>query len=613
VNIAIVLFTAEGLPLARSLQATLGGGRIHGFAKRVADADETFTDATHHLRTLFQDNTTIIGICASGILVRALAPLLDDKRNEPPVVAVAEDGSVAVPLLGGHHGANAIARKIAAGTGGIAAITTAGDMRMGVAFDDAPRGWRIANPDLIKPVTAALLAGEDVALDCEAGNAGWLSDIPFAADGEWRVLITDRSKASDERTLVLHPPVLALGVGCERDIDPEELETLALSTLDGAGLASESVACIASIDLKADEPAVQALAARLGVPLIFFSAAELEAQAPRLKTPSDVVFREVGCHGVAEGAALATTGTGGELVVPKIRSKRATCAIASARSPMDPTLLAYASSGHLSVIGIGPGADNWRSPEASQALRAADTIIGYTLYLDQIADEIAGKELHHGTLGEEVKRTNLALELAAAGRRVALVSSGDAGIYALASLVFELIDQTDDARWNRISIEVVPGISALQAAASRVGAPLGHDFCAISLSDLMTPEATIVKRLEAAAHGDFVVALYNPQSIRRRRLLGAARDILAAARPSNTPVVVAKNVGRRSETVTVTTLEKFNTETVDMTTLVLIGSSRTRSLQHGGRSWTYTPRGYSDANTVTATDAAQIGSEVTNK
>ena len=608
-TIAIVLLTQEGLPLARTLQAALSGGRIHGLAKRVSDADETFTDAAGHLRTLFQENTTIVGICASGILVRALAPLLNDKRREPPVVAVAEDGSVAVPLIGGHHGANALARKIAAATGGTAAITTASDVRVGVAFDDIPDGWRIANPELVKPLTASMLAGESVVLDCEVCDAPWLRDMPFSAEGNWRVLVTDRNLSSDAHTLVLHPPVLSLGVGCERDVEPEELAILVTSALADAGLASEALSGISSIDLKADEPAVQDLAVRLGVPIRFFSAAELEAEAPRLKTPSEVVFREVGCHGVAEGAALAAAGLDSELIVPKVRSKRATCSIARATSPIDPARFAESRSGHLAVIGIGPGAEAWRSPEASQELRTADVVVGYQLYLDQVADQISDKEQHEGKLGEEAKRTRLAIEFAAAGKRVALISSGDAGIYAMASLVFELIDQACDESWNRIAITVVPGISALQAVAARVGAPLGHDFCAISLSDLLTPKATIQKRIDAAARGDFVVALYNPQSVRRRRLLGAARDLLAAARPADTPVVIARNIGREEEKVIVTTLQEFDTEAVDMTTLVLIGSSRTKTIRQGGRVWTYTPRGYSEAKTSSQADAQQARGE----
>ncbi len=606
---AIVVLSDREMPLARKLKTSLGGGCIHGLAKRVADADETFTDTAGHLQALFQEQTAIIGICASGILVRALAPILKDKRREPPVVAVAQDGSVVVPILGGHHGANALAREIAAATGGTAAITTASDIRIGIAFDDMPPGWRITNPELVKPVTAALLAGEGVVLECEACEAAWLSGAPFSADGKWHVLITDRSDAANAHTLVLHPPVLTLGVGCERGAEPDELAALATSALTEAGLAAESVCGISSIDLKADEPAVLELAVRLGVPLQFFAAAALEAEAPRLKTPSEVVFREVGCHGVAEGAALAAAGTDSELIVPKVRSKRATCAIARAKTPIEPAKFAQRRNGHLAVIGIGPGAEAWRSPEASQELRAADVIVGYRLYLDQIADQISGKERYESKLGEEAKRAGHAIELAAAGRRVALVSSGDAGIYALASLVFELIDQANDENWNRVAITVVPGISALQAAAARVGAPLGHDFCAISLSDLLTPKATIMKRLEAAAQGDFVVALYNPQSIRRRRLLGAARDILAAARPADTPVVIAKNIGREEEALIVTTLEAFDTEEVDMTTLVLIGSSRTKSIWHGGRLWTYTPRGYSEAKAPAQTAVRQANHE----
>ena len=221
-------------------------------------------------------------------------------------------------------------------------------------------------------------------------------------------------------------------------------------------------------------------------------------------------------------------------------------------------------------------------------------IVGYKLYLDQIADEISGKERHEGKLGEESERTRHALELAAAGKRVALVSSGDAGIYALASLVFELIDQSNQKSWSGVAIEIIPGISALQAAAARVGAPLGHDFCAISLSDLLTPESTILKRLEAAAKGDFIIALYNPQSKKRRQLLTKASSIFAANRPAGTPVVVAHNLGRDNEDVIITTLEDFNVEAVNMTTLVLIGSSATRTLNQGGQMWVYTPRGYSE-------------------
>jgi cobalt-precorrin 5A hydrolase/precorrin-3B C17-methyltransferase len=178
---------------------------------------------------------------------------------------------------------------------------------------------------------------------------------------------------------------------------------------------------------------------------------------------------------------------------------------------------------------------------------------------------------------------------------VALVCSGDAGIYAMASLVFELVEMAGEEAWRRLEIEVVPGISALQAAAARAGAPLGHDFCTISLSDLLTPWEVIEERLQAAAEGDFVVALYNPASRRRRRQLGEARDILLAYRPPETPVILAHNLGREGERLDFTTLDRLETEMVDMLTLVIIGSTATRQFEGaGGRALVYTPRGYGD-------------------
>ena len=184
----------------------------------------------------------------------------------------------------------------------------------------------------------------------------------------------------------------------------------------------------------------------------------------------------------------------------------------------------------------------------------------------------------------------MALDLAADGNRVALVSSGDAGIYGLASLAMELV--ATNPSWNRIALSIVPGISAMQAAAARIGAPLGHDFCTISLSDLLTPWPEIERRLRAAGEGDFVVALYNPASLRRRGHILRARDILLAHRAAETPVVIARNLGRAGESVLVTSLGALGADDVDMLTVVLIGNSQTKALRHGGTTWVYTPRGY---------------------
>ena len=587
----ILAVTEPGAALARRLRQALPGAQVHGRVGRVAEADDFFAETTGHAAHLFLAGHPVIGVFASGILIRALAPHLADKVAEPPVIAVAEDGSAVVPLLGGHSGANRLAREIAAHLGIAAAVTTTGDLRHGIGADDPPAGWAVANRKRALPVAAALLAGEPVRLTVEAGDAGWLraADLPVDPAAGPGILVTDRA-AEGTDDLLLHPPTLALGVGCERDCDPAELHNLVQQTLVQAGLAPESVACVASIDVKMDEPAVNALGAHLGVPVRFFTAAELERETPRLKSPSEVVFKEVGCHGVAEGAALAAGGPGADLTVAKTKSARATCAVARAVS-IDPATVGRAR-GRLTVVGTGPGDAGWRTPAVSRAVAGATDLVGYGLYLDLLGDAAAGKTLHTSDLSEETARARKALDLAAEGRQVALVCSGDPGIYALATLVMEQLDRADDSAWNRVEIAVEPGVSALQAAAARAGAPLGHDFCAVSLSDLLTPWEVIEKRLKAAAQGDFVMALYNPVSKRRDWQLEKARDILLAHRPPETPVILGRNLGREGETITVIKLDELTAAKVDMLTLVLIGSSDSRHIRRGQRQWVYTPRGY---------------------
>ena len=587
-----VVLTEAGAAVARRLAEAWPGADVHGLRDRVDEADRHFESVAEHLRSLFAAGRPIVGVCAAGILIRALAPSLADKQAEPPVIAVAEDGSAVVPLLGGHRGANGMAEQIAEQLGVAAAVTTAGDRRFGVTLDAPPEGWRLGNLHDYKAFVAKLLAGSEVRLQ---GQAPWLSDsrLPFSEAGALTMTVTERAVEGSDGELIYHPVRLALGVGCERGCAPEELTALVRGTLADAGLAAGAVAAVVSIDLKADEPAVHAVAADLEVPARFFRKDDLVAETHRLARPSDVVRREVGVAGVAEAAALAAVGPEGELVVAKVKSRRATCAIARAPEPLDPAALGR-PRGRLAVVGTGPGDAAWRTPEVEAEVRRASDLVGYRLYLDLLGPLAEGKALHAYELGEEEVRVRAALDLAADGRQVALVSSGDPGIYAMASLVFEVLEQDQQPDWARIEIAVCPGISALQAAAARIGAPLGHDFCAVSLSDLMTPWPVIERRLTAAAEGDFVVALYNPVSRRRQRQLTAAVDILRRHRPAETPVVLARNLGRAGESVDVIDLAALTPERVDMLTLVLVGSSETRRVTHGGGLWVYTPRGYRD-------------------
>jgi cobalt-precorrin 5A hydrolase/precorrin-3B C17-methyltransferase len=593
-DIAVVVLGPGGAALGWRLRTALAGVRLHGPRAHPGDWDESYDRVSMHIGGLFEAGRPIVGICASGILIRSVAPFLAAKQEEPAVVALAEDGSVAVPLIGGHRGANALARAIAELTGGIAAITTAGDVRLGIALDEPPPGWHIADPDKVKPIVSALLRGEPVCLVDESGCGGWLraGAIRWAAQGNRRVVVTDRVGDAKTDALVFHPPVLALGIGCERGCSTEEIVDLARSALAEAGLAAGAVAAVVSVELKLAEPAIHALAAEFGVPARFFPASRLLVETPRLSERSPAAFRATGCWGVAEGAAFAAAGPDGVLVVPKRKSRRATCAVARAPQPIIAEAIGR-SRGSLAIIGIGPGDPGWRTPEASMALAQASDVVGYSLYLDLLGRAIEGKRQHPSTIGDEEARVRLALDLAAAGGSVALVSSGDAGIYGLAPLVFELLDTKAKPEWRTIDLSVIPGISAFQAAASRAGAPLGHDFCVISLSDLMTPWETIGARLEAAALADFVVALYNPRSARRQSHLAEAADLLLRHRSPETLVFIGRNLGRDGEERRIICLSELSRADVDMLTVVLVGSSQTRRLD-GDPPRLYTPRGYFD-------------------
>uniref|UniRef100_UPI000C7EB3C2 cobalamin biosynthesis protein n=1 Tax=Oceaniglobus roseus TaxID=1737570 RepID=UPI000C7EB3C2 len=442
VDPVVLCLSASGEAVAHRIAAALGCA-VHGREGRVARADLFFGHALDHARDLFAAGVPVIGVCASGILIRGVAPMLADKRAEPPVISVSDDGRVVVPLLGGHRGANRLARRIAAALDGTAAVTTAGDVSLGVALDEPPAGWRLGTPELAQDAMARLLSGAGAVLSGEAAkDAGWLAGLPSRGEGA-PVEIAATGAPAAPGGLTFHPQRFALGVGCARDCPPEELEALVLGELAAAGVAAGALRALFTLDLKADEPAVIALAAKLGLPLRIFTAAELEAKAARLATPSEVVFAEVGCHGVCEGAALAGAGPGAVLARRKAKTAMATCALAEAAAPIVP--LGGRARGRLSVVGIGPGQAGWRTPEVSRLVAEAEELVGYGLYIDLLGPLAAGKARADFPLGGEEARCRHALERAGEGRNVALVCSGDAGIYAMGALVFELLDRAEDA------------------------------------------------------------------------------------------------------------------------------------------------------------------------
>lgn len=539
------VFNPSGADVARRVAEAIGGETL-GLAGRVTGLDGTFEDSAAAVAEAFRAGRPIFGVCAAGILIRLIAPLLRDKHAEPPVLAVSDDGSVVVPLIGGLAGADVLARKVAAALGGEAAITGAGARRFGIVLETPPEGFALANPGDAKTVTATLLAGARARIE---GDAPWLeaSDLPTDADGEIVLRVSAEAGAPPLGGLLFHPKVLVA-----------ELERLDLETLDALdrALASRGLAAAALAFVTAPEGAVvphdfsERLAAR-GLPLRVIDAAldsfETLHQEPGLRllrAATPVVIEE---HGRA--------------------------------------------AGRVTVVGLGPGPGGWLSPDAAAALDRASDLVGYEPYLAMVAER-PGQRRHGSDNRVELERAQAALTLAAQGREVAVLSSGDAGVFGMAAAVMEAL-ATDPARWPGVAVEVTPGISAMQAAASRLGAPLGHDFAVISLSDYLKPWDVIAQRLAAAAEADFVLALYNPASKTRREQLDQALAILRARKGPETVVALARSVGRRGEQVTVTTLGALDPDDVDMRTLVLVGSSKTRAFARSdGKVWVYTPRTY---------------------
>jgi cobalt-precorrin 5A hydrolase / precorrin-3B C17-methyltransferase len=522
------------------------------------------------LTRAWAQSRTIVAFLATGATIRLAAPLLRDKRSDPGVVCVDETGRYAIALLGGHSGdANETAERVARVLGAQPVLTTGSDSA-GIPGLDA-LGFAVANPKRLAEVSRAVLDGEPVALRADAvwplpalpGNVG---DFPAARH---RLVITDRLPAGDD-ALVLHPPSLVLGIGASRGAPESEIASLVETALGAAGLAAESVRGIATIDVKASEPGLVAFADRRNLPITAYPAAALaRVEVPN---PSETVRQAVGTPSVAEAAALLAAGSPGDtLVVPKQASQMATVAVARLRP-----------RGRLAIVGIGPGATDLRAPRATDELRRASVVVGLDRYMSQIKALLRpGTRIVESGLGAEEQRAREAIALAKAGNAVALIGSGDAGVYAMASPTLELADES-------IDIVVVPGITAALAASALLGAPLGHDHAYVSLSDLHTPWEVIERRLDRLAEADIVVCLYNPRSSRRTRQLTEALAILGKHRPGTVPVGIVRDATRPGQRVVITNLAELDPSDVDMNTVVIVGSSVTRVVS--GR--LVTPRGY---------------------
>ena len=453
---AIFVLNAASLATAQRIQSALPGAELFGLEGRVSGCEHMVANFGDAFRDAYRADRPLIALCAAGIAIRALSTLLLAKMAEPPVLAVAEDGSAVVPLLGATRGVNDLARSIGAALETRPAITTTGELRFGVNLLNPPPGYRLLNPEAAKGFIAELLSGRPVQID---GDAPWL---------EFSDLVVDPS-------------------------------------------------------------------ARLRIAIV---------AEPAVAGPDELVY------------------------------------------------LYRPQPGRLAVIGLGPGNAAQRTLEVAAELRAATDILGYQTYVEMAGPFRPDQRLHPSDNRQELDRARHALDLAAQGKRVALVSSGDPGIFAMAAAVMEALAETENPAWQAIDLAILPGISAAMATAARAGAPLGHDFAVISLSDNLKSWDVIAARLAACAQADLVLALYNPISRARPHQLDEALSLLRRHRAGGTPVIVGREMGRPGESLAVTTLGAVSAAMVDSRSTLIVGSSRTRSLRLGQRDWVFTPRFY---------------------
>ena len=556
---AIVILGAASLPTARRIQAALPEAEVYGLASRVSDADIAFDEFGETLRGLYEADRPIVALCAAGIVIRSLASSLQNKRAEPPVLAVAEDGSAVVPLLGGLSGVNVLAREIGAALGTSPAITTTGEIRFGTCLINPPAGYTLRNPADGKTFISNLLAGAKMRVE---GEAPWFvgAKLPIDPAGTLTARVTHQDVAPAADELLFHPRSIVVGIGRAEAGLADKIR----AALAQAQLSVHSLTLLLARERDSAEPAIAAAAAELGVPLRF--------------APMDT----------AEQLALAAVP--GPILSLTIEH----LAIAVAAVPEDVAEVGR-KRGRLAVVGLGPGEAAMMVPAVRREIDAAEDILGYETYV-KMAGPLRPEQIAHATDNrEELLRARHAFELAASGRSVVVVSSGDPGVFAMAAAVLEALDDSDRPEWHGVELVMLPGVSAAMAAASRIGAPLGHDFCIISLSDNLKPWPVILDRLAHAAEGDFAMAFYNPISKARPWQLGEALGLLRRYRSPDTPVVLGRDVGRPAERVTNVTLGELTPEMVDMRTVVIVGSSMTRTIKRpDGSDWVYTPRWYGE-------------------
>ncbi len=624
-NYKVISFTSKGKELADKVLFLISDGE---FVRGDIEADFSLDD---FVKDSFRQGNVLIFVGAAGIAVRAIAPYIEDKTKDPAVIVIDEEGKNVIPLLSGHIGGGVReAKKISELLGANLVVTTASDVSGEFAVDvfASENGFAISDMKKAKKFTARLLEEKEAVYEVDAEIAGMPSydvDTGYSnvvrqlADGECygsdakdtdnaeldesaKETDIEKSKAfftisfrkdkSESGVLNLIPKCIVIGVGCKKGTPYEKLLAFVEDKLSEHNIDKRAVSVLASVDIKKEEEGLIRVAKGLGAEFKVFSSDVLMAQEGEF-TASEFVKRITGADNVCERAVAACgckkilvtkesfagmTFAAGVMENSKVMSQGTECDRSAESGEKDfacsgEAVVSGRNAGKVSVVGIGPGNYENMTLRAAQTLKACDVIAGYTVYCDLVRPFFPDKEYISTPMMGEEKRVKLAYEKAAEGKKVALVCSGDAGVYGMAGLCYE-----EAVNFDNVDTEVVPGVTAAISGAALLGAPLIHDFCLISMSDRLTPMELIEKRLRAAASADMVVVIYNPESKGRKGYLAHACEILMENLPPERVCGIAGNIGRDGEYCKVMTLGELKGAEVDMFSTIFIGNSSTRDI-----------------------------------
>ncbi len=541
----------------------------------------------------------IIFIGSIAASIRIINSFLTSKDKDPGVIVIDNKCSKIVPLIGLHQSnTQNIAYQIANLLGGEIIETNNSNDQSFLNLDAFGNQWgwkRSGETRNWSKLVIKQAKNEEIFCQQLSGNNLWKNSESGKIINHINEKEADKLDSSFHVSIfknhktTWHPPVLWIGIGCERNTSKELIVNSLNHFLESGNLSPKSIAGLATIDIKKDEKGILELAEENELPIKFFTKEDLSKII--VPNPSSVVQKEIGTPSVAEASCLLAAGEESKLVkekrifkdkdFPKNQTGAVTIAVAESKNQYYPT------NGEIHIIGSGPGDISFLTNDSKKALARCTVWIGYKMYLDLIKPlQRSDQVLIESKLTEEKDRCRKAIKLAEEGIKVALISSGESGLYGMAGLLLELLQKIK--KENRPYFEVHPGISSVQLAAAISGAPLMNDFCSISLSDKLTPWSLIEKRIKGALLGDFVIALFNPQSIERNWQLKSVIDQCLKSRPKNTPVLIAREVGRENQSKKFVTLDTIPLKEIDMLSIIIIGNSKTTLIDE----IFLTPRGY---------------------